>query len=166
MLMQGLCNLAAMFTQYSPNVHTMLMHCSCTVCAIFMQCSCNAIFPIFVMHSCYIVLFLLRASSNPEREELATIWIEWLCAHQADFGHNDKVNSSFGEMLLLIAIHFHSNNLEAITDLVTTTLSMKLKLGPLTKMKILFTQQLFPEKVSFVSNVLCIQLLSLFSSGV
>jgi len=86
--------------------------------------------------------------NNPDREEQATRWIEWLCAHQADFDHGHTVNSSFGEMLLLIAIHFHSNNLEAIVDLVTTTLSMKLRLGSLTKMKILFTQQLFPEKVA------------------
>ncbi|XP_065055164.1 LOW QUALITY PROTEIN: integrator complex subunit 2-like [Rhopilema esculentum] len=86
--------------------------------------------------------------SYPEREEKATQWIEWLCAHQAEFGHSAAVSSSFGEMLLLIAIHFHSNNLEAIVDLVTSTLSMKLRPGSLTKMKILFTQQLFPEKVA------------------
>lgn len=86
--------------------------------------------------------------NNQERESQATKWIEWLCAHQADFGHNEAVGSSFGEMLLLIAIHFHGNNLEAIVDLVTTTLCMKLKLGSLTKMKILFTQQLFPEKIA------------------
>ena len=95
---------------------------------------------------CHTVKFRF-SNSNQERESQATKWIEWLCAHQADFGHNEAVGSSFGEMLLLIAIHFHGNNLEAIVDLVTTTLCMKLKLGSLTKMKILFTQQLFPEKV-------------------
>ena len=35
------------------------------------------------------------------------------------------VNGSFGEMLLLIAIHFHSNQTHAIADLVCTTLGMK-----------------------------------------
>lgn len=100
-------------------------------------------------------MFQFFCCSNPEREDQASKWIEWLCAHQADFLQNASgVSSSFGEMLLLIAIHFHSNNLEAIVDLVTTTLNMKLKLGSLTKMKILFTQQLFPEKVGRMTSSL------------
>ena len=32
---------------------------------------------------------------------------------------------SFGEMLFLIAIHFHSNNMSAISDLVYLTLGLK-----------------------------------------
>jgi len=35
------------------------------------------------------------------------------------------VRASFGGMLLLIAIHFHSNQMTAINDLVSSTLGMK-----------------------------------------
>jgi len=35
------------------------------------------------------------------------------------------VRASFGGMLLLIAIHFHSNQMMAISDLVSSTLGMK-----------------------------------------
>ena len=35
------------------------------------------------------------------------------------------VKASFGEMLLLIAIHFHSNQNAAIADLVSGTLGIK-----------------------------------------
>jgi hypothetical protein len=37
------------------------------------------------------------------------------------------VKASFGEMLLLIAIHFHSNQNNAIADLVSGTLGMKVR---------------------------------------
>ncbi len=36
---------------------------------------------------------------------------------------------SFGEMLLLVAIHFHSNQTHAIADLVSSTLGMKVRSG-------------------------------------
>lgn len=35
------------------------------------------------------------------------------------------MTASFGEMLLLMAIHFHSNQLSAICELVCSTLGMK-----------------------------------------
>lgn len=35
------------------------------------------------------------------------------------------VSASFGEMLLLVAMYFHSNQLNAIIDLVCSTLGMK-----------------------------------------
>lgn len=35
------------------------------------------------------------------------------------------VQSSFGEMLLLIATHFHGNHNNAVVDLVSATLGMK-----------------------------------------
>lgn len=37
-------------------------------------------------------------------------------------------NCSFGEMLFLIAIHFHSNNMTAIGDLVYLTLGLKVSI--------------------------------------
>ena len=46
-------------------------------------------------------------------------------AGELTLADNDKVKASFGEMLLLIAIHFHSNQNTAIADLVSGTLGMK-----------------------------------------
>ena len=36
-------------------------------------------------------------------------------------------SSSFGEMLFLIAIHFHGNHMHAIAELVCSTLGMKVE---------------------------------------
>lgn len=59
------------------------------------------------------------------------------------------VTASFGEMLLLMAIHFHSNQLSAICDLVCSTLGMKVPIRPnnMTRMKQIFTQEIFTEQV-------------------
>lgn len=59
------------------------------------------------------------------------------------------VTASFGEMLLLMAIHFHSNQLSAIIDLVCSTLGMKVlsRSNNMNKIKHLFTQDVFTEQV-------------------
>lgn len=41
------------------------------------------------------------------------------------FNSTSGVSASFGEMLLLVAMYFHSNQLSAIIDLVCSTLGMK-----------------------------------------
>lgn len=38
------------------------------------------------------------------------------------------VSASFGEMLLLVAMYFHSNQLSSIIELVCSTLGMKVRL--------------------------------------
>lgn len=38
------------------------------------------------------------------------------------------VSASFGEMLLLVAMYFHTNQLSAIIELVCSTLGMKVSL--------------------------------------
>lgn len=38
------------------------------------------------------------------------------------------VSASFGEMLLLVAMYFHSNQLTSIIELVCSTLGMKVRL--------------------------------------
>ena len=51
-----------------------------------------------------------------------------LMSFETEFGFFfSEVSSacSFGEMLFLIAIHFHSNNMSAISDLVYLTLGLK-----------------------------------------
>lgn len=59
------------------------------------------------------------------------------------------MTASFGEMLLLMAIHFHSNQLSAICDLVCATLGMKIPIrhNNMTRMKQIFTQEIFTEQV-------------------
>lgn len=85
--------------------------------------------------------------SSPEHEQIATHWIKWLSKEEAHYEAASGVHASFGEILLLIAIHFHASQVEAIADLVCSVLGMNIRLGSLTRMKTLFTQEIFPEKV-------------------
>ena len=78
---------------------------------------------------------------------MATQWIKWLSKQEAHYEAASGVHASFGEILLLIAIHFHASQVEAIADLVCSVLGMNIRLGSLTRMKTLFTQEIFPEKV-------------------
>ena len=87
------------------------------------------------------------SNSSPEHEVMATQWIKWLSKEEAHYEAASGVHASFGEILLLIAIHFHASQVEAITDLVCSVLGMNIRLGSLTRMKTLFTQEIFPEKV-------------------
>lgn len=87
--------------------------------------------------------------STPDQERRATHWIQWLLQEESYFGSTSGVNASFGEMLLLIAIHFHSNQISSITELVCSTLGMKIVIrsNNLARMKTLFTQEIFTEQV-------------------
>lgn len=76
-------------------------------------------------------------------------WVQWLIREEAYFESNSGVSASFGEMLLLMAIHFHSNQVSAICELVCATLGMKIPLrqNNTTRMKQIFTQEIFTEQV-------------------
>ncbi|CAG0913825.1 unnamed protein product [Notodromas monacha] len=78
-----------------------------------------------------------------ERERVVVQWIRWLVK---DF-HVEK--SSYAELLLLMAILFHGNHLNAISDLVASTLCLKLpvKPGSMHRLKTVFTQEVFTEQV-------------------
>lgn len=60
-----------------------------------------------------------------------------------------EVSASFGEMLLLMAIHFHSNQFANINELVCSTLGMKILIRQTnsSQMKRIFTQEIFTEQV-------------------
>lgn len=75
--------------------------------------------------------------------------MQWLVKEEAYFESASGVTASFGEMLLLMAIHFHSNQLSAICDLVCATLGMKIPIrhNNMTRMKQVFTQEIFTEQV-------------------
>ncbi|KAK0165379.1 hypothetical protein PV328_003895 [Microctonus aethiopoides] len=82
-------------------------------------------------------------------EKKSIEWVQWLVREEAYFESASRVAASFGEMLLLMAIHFHSNQLSAICDLVCATLGMKVPIRPnnLTRMKQIFMQEIFTEQV-------------------
>ncbi|CAD6208131.1 GSCOCG00010391001-RA-CDS [Cotesia congregata] len=82
-------------------------------------------------------------------EKKSIEWVQWLVREEAYFESASGVSASFGEMLLLMAIHFHSNQLSAICDLVCATLGMKVPIRPnnLTRMKQIFMQDIFTEQV-------------------
>lgn len=60
-----------------------------------------------------------------------------------------EVSASFGEMLLLMAIHFHSSQIPHITELVCSALGMRIAVRPgnSNRMKQIFTQEIFTEQV-------------------
>ncbi len=90
-------------------------------------------------------------SASQQLERRAVEWIRWLVKEEDDYERRSGVSASFGEMLLLMAIHFHSNQLNAICDLVCQTLGMKIAIRTtsLTRMKAIFTQEIFTEQVRY-----------------
>ena len=99
----------------------------------------------------------------PEQEQRGLQWVKWLVreedyfeaspsANRAKTGDatGEKARSSFGELLLLMAIHFHSGQLSAVCDLVCSTLGMRLAIRPhsMARMKHAFTQDVFTEQVN------------------
>ncbi len=87
--------------------------------------------------------------ASPEHEKIAVEWIQWLVQEESHFERATGLTASFGEMLLLMAIHFHSNQMNAIGDLVCTTLGMKIaiRMNSLQRIKQVFTQEIFTEQV-------------------
>lgn len=65
------------------------------------------------------------------------------------FFRESGVSASFSEMLLLMAIHFHANQMQAIVDLVCTTLGMKVE----TFDCYFFTLYLFSAIKSYVIHI-------------
>ncbi|MBN3272797.1 INT2 protein, partial [Polyodon spathula] len=87
--------------------------------------------------------------STPEQEQLMVMWLSWMIKEEEYFESAAGVSASFGEMLLLVAMYFHSNQLSSIIELVCSTLGMKIaiKSSSLSKMKTIFTQEIFTEQV-------------------
>ena len=88
--------------------------------------------------------------SHSDGENKITEWLQWIVVKKESlFGQVSGVRSSFGEMLLLIAIHFHSNQINAIAELVNKFLGIKLpiKQNQLNKIKEIFCQKIFTEQV-------------------
>nr|XP_014342738.1 PREDICTED: integrator complex subunit 2 [Latimeria chalumnae] len=103
----------------------------------------------FVSLSFCMLLAFPTLVSTPEQEQLMVMWLSWMIKEEAYFESTAGVSASFGEMLLLVAMYFHSNQLSAIIDLVCSTLGMKIVIKPssLSRMKTIFTQEIFTEQV-------------------
>lgn len=87
--------------------------------------------------------------NNQESERKTLDWLNWLIREESLFGQVAGVRSSFGEMLLLIAIHFHGGQIASISELVSSTLGLKITLrtSSLARLKTLFTQEVFTDQM-------------------
>ncbi|XP_050302149.1 integrator complex subunit 2-like isoform X4 [Anthonomus grandis grandis] len=87
--------------------------------------------------------------TQPDHEKRCIEWVQWLVREEAYFESASGVSASFGEMLLLMAIHFHSQQLSAICELTCATLGMKIAIrhNNMNRMKQVFTQEIFTEQV-------------------
>ncbi|XP_026737728.1 integrator complex subunit 2 [Trichoplusia ni] len=103
----------------------------------------------FVSLSLCMILACPSLMAAPDHEKRAIEWVQWLVKEEAYFESNSGVTASFGEMLLLIAIHFHSGQLAAVGELVCATLGMRVPVRPngLARIKQAFTQEIFTEQV-------------------
>ncbi|CAG5021643.1 unnamed protein product [Parnassius apollo] len=103
----------------------------------------------FVSLSLCMILACPSLMAAPEHEKKAIEWVQWLVKEEAYFESTSGVTASFGEMLLLIAIHFHSGQLAAVGELVCATLGMRVPVRPngLARIKQAFTQEIFTEQV-------------------
>ncbi|ENN81449.1 hypothetical protein YQE_02142, partial [Dendroctonus ponderosae] len=91
-----------------------------------------------------LIVQLLTSHPNP-----TPAGVQWLVREEAYFESASGVTASFGEMLLLMAIHFHSQQLSAICELTCATLGMKIAIrhNNMNRMKQVFTQEIFTEQV-------------------
>lgn len=103
----------------------------------------------FVSLSFCMILACPSLMAAPEHEKKAIEWVQWLVKEEAYFESNSGVTASFGEMLLLMAIHFHSGQLAAVGEHVCATLGMRVPVRPngLARIKQAFTQEIFTEQV-------------------
>ncbi|XP_037076779.1 integrator complex subunit 2-like [Pollicipes pollicipes] len=86
---------------------------------------------------------------HAEHERRAVGWLRWLATQEAYFERSSGESASFGETLLLFAIHFHAGNLTAIIELVNNTLGMKMNIrqSNLNRIKHIFTHDVFTDQV-------------------
>lgn len=102
----------------------------------------------FVTFGLCMILAFPQLVTMGDNEGRIVDWIKWLVQEESYFGKSSNSNSSFGEMLLLIAIHFHSNQLAAIGELISTTIGIKLPIqtNELNRIKHIFTHEIFTDQ--------------------
>lgn len=100
------------------------------------------------------------SASSSSMEKRAVEWIHWLVKEERTFERSLQTSASassssvggvasFAEILLLMAIHFHSNQLNAIGDLVCQTLGMKvaIRANSVNRIRHIFTHEVFTDQV-------------------
>lgn len=88
-----------------------------------------------------------------ESENLVEKWIRWLIEAESEFdtslaSTSSNRHESYSEMLLLMAIHLHSNQHQQLSQLVSNILGMKVQVRPnaVIKLKQIF-QNIFGDMV-------------------
>lgn len=97
---------------------------------------------------CMLISCPTLISSN-DNEKRIVAWLKGLIKDEKYFGHVSQIKSSFEEMLLLIAIHFHSGQISAISELISSVLGLKVVLRSPTvaRAKAIFTQEIFADEM-------------------
>lgn len=76
--------------------------------------------------------------SGPEKETRSINWIKWLASRSSELQNAGPEGGSFAEQLLLMAIHLHSDQRNAVVQLACSTLGMRIKVpaASLTRMRL------------------------------
>jgi integrator complex subunit 2 len=84
-----------------------------------------------------------------EDEKKVISWVKWLAVKCSEMENVGTEGCSFAEQLLLTAIHLHGDRRSAAVKLANSTLGMRIKVSSssLTKIKHIFTQEVFPTQV-------------------
>ncbi|XP_065193206.1 integrator complex subunit 2-like isoform X2 [Sycon ciliatum] len=84
-----------------------------------------------------------------EHSRCVVDWLRWLLKEQPAFDRALGSHVPYGELLLLVAIHYHGGQLERIVELVRRVLGINITISSsrLISVKMLFTQDVFTEKV-------------------
>jgi len=83
--------------------------------------------------------------AGQQQERRATQWVAALVNNVTAYSQHQ----GYGELLLLSAIHFHAGQLASVADLVcqTTGIKVTVRTNAMTRVKQIFTQEIFTEKV-------------------
>ncbi|XP_076453054.1 integrator complex subunit 2-like [Babylonia areolata] len=102
----------------------------------------------FVTLAVCVIISSANLLSGAEEEQLMIAWIRQLLAKE-NIVDTDESCSSFSEILFLVALHFHSNQMSAISELVCNTMGMKsmVKTSSLSRVRHIFMNEIFTEQV-------------------
>lgn len=86
---------------------------------------------------------------DKEKEKRSVNWIKWLASRSSELQNAGPEGGSFAEQLLLMAIHLHSDQRHAVAQLACSTLGMRIKVptSSLTRMRQIFTEEVFTTQV-------------------
>nr|XP_039268166.1 integrator complex subunit 2-like [Styela clava] len=86
---------------------------------------------------------------DQDKEKRSINWIKWLASRSSELQNAGPEGGSFAEQLLLMAIHLHSDQRHAVAELACSTLGMRIKVptSSLTRMRQIFTEEVFTTQV-------------------